>query len=96
MGTGASTGREIQIKHTRDGFRWALNKAYTDMSRLVGEGEEAQASREIHLQERIMFLESEGVNMKQALIQQSVEMREMERELKQQREKVKQFMFGES
>ena len=94
MGTGASTGREVHINHTRDGFCWALDKAYSDMSRLVGEGAEEQASREMHLQDRIIYLESERVRLKQALINMSAELREMERELNQQQEKAKKLMFG--
>ena len=96
MGTGASTGREVHINHTRDGFRWALNKAYSDMSRLVGEEEEEKASNEMRLGDRIIFLESERVRMKQSLIHQSAELREIKMELKKQQEKAKLLMFGKN
>ncbi|KAI6646692.1 Atrial natriuretic peptide receptor 1 [Oopsacas minuta] len=95
MGVAASTGREVQVNRTRDGFRWALNKAYSDMSKLVGEGEEKQASREMCLEDRIIFLESESVNMKQILVRQTYEVQEMERELKEEQNKAKQLMFGQ-
>ena len=94
MGVAASTGREVQINHTRDGFRWAMDKAYMDMSRLVGEGDEENATREMRLGNRIVFLEAEIVNLKQTLENQTSQFQKMEKDLKEEQNKVKRLMFG--
>ena len=94
MGVAASTGREVQINHTKDGFRWALDKAYTDMARLVREGDEENATKEMCLGNRIVFLEAELVNLKRTLESQTSQYQKMERELKEENSKVKRLMFG--
>lgn len=96
MGVAASTGREIQINHTKDGFRWALDKAYSDMSRVIGEGDEENAKKEMHLRNRIVFLEAELVNLKQTLESQTSQFQKMEKELKEEQNKVKRLMFGKN